>query len=77
MRVTSTKNYSFSGISCGRCHDALIAPTSSQYVSARQVRHAWSCENCGHQFETSDYLRCQARPTTRRKVAQPIPLLVA
>jgi hypothetical protein len=77
MRATSTNNYSPYGISCVHCDAVLIAPTSSSYVHARHVRHAWSCEDCGHDFETSDYLRRHAHPTTRGKMAQPIPLLVA
>jgi hypothetical protein len=57
MVVTSTKNQSPYGIECIRCDDRLIAPNWSEYVSENHVRHFWSCDSCGHQFETSDRLR--------------------
>jgi hypothetical protein len=41
------------GISCRQCHSALIAPNRSEYVGKNHVRHFWSCENCGHDSETS------------------------
>jgi hypothetical protein len=64
------------GITCIRCDHRLIAPNWSEYVSERHVRHSWSCESCGHQFETSDYLRLNATSNARRK-ARSVPLLVA
>jgi hypothetical protein len=77
MVVTSTNNYSPYGIACIRCSEILIAPKWSKYVSPRHVRHAWSCESCGVQFETSDHLRLNAPSKTRRKVRVLPPLLVA
>jgi primosomal protein N' len=76
MVVTSTKNQSPYGIECIRCNEILIAPACSKYVSPRHVRHAWSCERCGHQFETSDHLRFNAPFKARWKVPS-LPLLVA
>jgi hypothetical protein len=29
----------------------LVAPKWSAYVSKHEVRHFWSCENCGHKIE--------------------------
>jgi DNA-directed RNA polymerase subunit RPC12/RpoP len=72
MVVTSTNNYSSYGIACAQCNHRLIAPNWSEYVSENHVRHSWSCESCGHQFETSDRLRFKARWRAR-----PLPLLVA
>jgi hypothetical protein len=60
MAVTSTKNQSPYGIACVRCNDSLIAPNWSEYVSERHIRHSWSCESCGHQFEIADHLRFNA-----------------
>jgi hypothetical protein len=74
MVVASTNIHSPYGIACIRCNDSLIAPNWSEYVSERHVRHSWSCESCGHQFETSDRLRFAASEA-RRKVA-PLSLLV-
>jgi uncharacterized protein with PIN domain len=76
MVVTSANNYSSYGIACAQCNARLIAPNWSEYVNEHQVRHSWSCESCGHQFETSDHLRFNAPPKTRRKI-QPLALLVA
>jgi transcription elongation factor Elf1 len=39
------------GIACPECNDPLIAPSGSEYVSEQEIRHFWSCENCGHQVE--------------------------
>jgi DNA-directed RNA polymerase subunit RPC12/RpoP len=76
MVVTSTNNYSSYGIACALCNHRLIAPNWSEYVSENHVRHSWSCESCGHQFETSDRLRFNA-PTKARWKVRPPPLLVA
>ena|SRR6266852_2023932 len=73
MTVTSTKNQSLYGIDCIRCDDRLIAPNWSAYMSENHVRHSWSCESCGHQFETSDLcglthplrLACKSRSLAR------------
>jgi hypothetical protein len=29
----------------------MVAPNWSAYVSKHEVRHVWSCENCGHEIE--------------------------
>jgi len=39
-----------------QCGDALLAPVWSERVNERCVRHLWSCETCGYQFETTVYL---------------------
>ena len=75
MVVTSTNNYSPYGIACIRCSETLIAPAWSKYVSPRHIRHAWSCESCGHQFETSEHLRFEATSKARRKIRH-LPVLV-
>jgi hypothetical protein len=55
--VTSTNNYLPYGIACAGCDESLIAPNWSEYVSEHRIRHSWSCESCGYQFEISEYLR--------------------
>ena len=65
--VNSAKNHSPYGIACVCCDDRLIAPNWSEYVSEHHVRHAWSCDSCGHQFETSDHLRFNAKTKARRE----------
>ena len=39
------------GMSCIECNKLLIAPKSSAHVTNHEVRHFWSCENCGHEIE--------------------------
>jgi primosomal protein N' len=73
MAVISIDSYSY-GIACVRCNFTLIAPDWSDYVNEHQVRHSWSCESCGHQFETLDDLRGDASLKTCRKIPK---LLVA
>jgi len=41
---------------CAQCGDMLIAPTWSEHLTDRCIRHAWSCEACGYEFETTVYL---------------------
>jgi hypothetical protein len=45
--VTSDKN------NCPQCQAWLLAPDWSEYLNERCVRHAWSCEACGYEFETT------------------------
>ena len=40
-------------ISCPKCSDCQLAPTRSEYLDEGRVRHAWSCEACGYEFETT------------------------
>jgi len=42
---------------CAQCGETLFAPEWSEHVTERCVRHCWSCDSCGYQFETSVYLR--------------------
>jgi uncharacterized protein (DUF983 family) len=39
--------------SCPQCSEWQLAPTRSEYLNEGYVRHAWSCEACGHKFETA------------------------
>jgi ribosomal protein L37AE/L43A len=41
---------------CAQCGEALVASTWSEYVSRHRVRHLWSCDACGYEFETTVYL---------------------
>lgn len=40
---------------CEQCDTPLTAPQWSEQVSARCIKHLWSCEICGYQFEQSVY----------------------
>ena len=45
------------GMTCTECNELVIAPKSSAHVSNHEVRHFWSCDNCGHEIEMSVNLR--------------------
>ena len=32
--------------------DTLFAPEWSEYFDDRRIRHLWSCDGCGYEFET-------------------------
>ena len=38
---------------CPQCNEWLLAPDWSEYRNERCVRHTWSCDACGYEFETS------------------------
>jgi transcription elongation factor Elf1 len=48
------------GMTCTECNELVIAPRSSAHVSNHEVRHFWSCENCGHEIEVRVNLRIDA-----------------
>lgn len=39
-------------VPCAQCGDTLFAPEWSEYLDERHVRHLWSCDGCGYEFET-------------------------
>ena len=63
MVIIATNNESPYGTECIRCNDSLIAPNWSKYVSERHVCHSWSCDSCGHRFETSHHLHLDVHPS--------------
>jgi hypothetical protein len=74
--IISTNSYPGFGIVCIRCSETVIAPERSQYVTSWHVRHAWSCDSCGVEFETSEHLP-HATPSESRRTFRFLPLLVA
>ena len=60
MLTTGMDNRARSGMACSECNDLLVAPKSSAYVSNHEVRHVWSCENCGHEIAMAVTLRFDA-----------------
>jgi hypothetical protein len=57
MATAWRDNCARSGKACSECNDLLVAPKWSAYVSNHEVRHVWSCENCGHEIEMAVNLR--------------------
>jgi transcription elongation factor Elf1 len=49
----------FERFPCAQCGDVLVAPAWSEHVNEHCVRHLWSCDSCGYEFETSIRLRAQ------------------
>ena len=43
----------FSNNICPQCSVRLFAPDWSEHLNERCVRHAWTCDACGYEFETS------------------------
>jgi len=41
---------------CANCGAYLIAAIWSERVNERCIRHVWSCDECGCEFETSAYI---------------------
>jgi hypothetical protein len=41
---------------CAQCQADIIAPEWSEHLSDCCIRHVWSCEACGYQFEDTVYL---------------------
>jgi ribosomal protein L37AE/L43A len=39
-------------VPCAQCGDTLFAPEWSEYLDERRVRHLWSCDSCGYEFES-------------------------
>ena len=50
---TGTRLVTYSKNNCPQCDEWLLAPDWSEYLNERCVRHTWSCEACGYQFETA------------------------
>ena len=50
-------------VPCAQCGDTLFAPEWSEYLDDRHIRHLWSCDACGYEFETEV---CYPRPPPRR-----------
>ena len=48
----STKLSTFGKLPCAQCGTRLIAPVWSEYLDESHVRHLWSCDDCGYEFET-------------------------
>jgi hypothetical protein len=46
---------------CAQCDELLIAPIWSEHVTDSSIRHLWSCEACGYEFETTVYLSLEQR----------------
>jgi ribosomal protein L37AE/L43A len=48
-----TRLFTHSKNHCPQCSAWLLAPDWSEHLNERCVRHTWSCEACGYEFETA------------------------
>jgi len=55
-----TRLATYSKNNCPQCSEWLLAPDWSEYLNDRCVRHTWSCDACGYQFETAVYFAAAA-----------------
>jgi hypothetical protein len=58
--TTRTRLVTYSKNNCPQCREWLLAPDWSEYLDDRCVRHTWSCDACGYQFETAVYFSAAA-----------------
>jgi transcription elongation factor Elf1 len=64
------------GMACTECNELLIAPKWSAHVSKHEVRHFWSCDNCGHEIEIAVNPRIDAASTpSNRFGTRPVSLV--
>ena len=42
-------------VPCAQCGDTLFTPEWSEYLDDRRIRHLWSCDACGYEFESEVY----------------------
>ncbi len=42
---------------CPKCGSTLLVAEKSEFNLKGGIRHAWSCDECGHQFATAISLR--------------------
>jgi hypothetical protein len=48
--------YRVFGDQCAQCRADIIAPEWSEHLSDDCIRHVWSCDACGYQFEDTVHL---------------------
>jgi hypothetical protein len=66
MATARSVNCSPYGLVCTECDDLVIAPDCSEYLGEREVRHFWSCENCGHKI----HMKIDLRISFKAKLAE-------
>lgn len=57
LRSRNERSYARSRpvVPCAQCGQTLTAPEWSESLDERRIRHLWSCEGCGYEFETEVY----------------------
>ena len=58
--ATRTRLNTYASNYCPQCSTWLLAPNWSEYLNERCVRHTWSCDACGYEFETTVFFPAAA-----------------
>jgi hypothetical protein len=77
MMEMKSKIWTDCGAICPQCHEVLVSPDWSEFVSERLV--LWSCTRCGDRFETEAHVPAGNEPKMSGKDWEQMfpPLLVA
>lgn len=60
VKAANERLVAYSKNKCPQCDGWLLAPEWSEYLNERRVRHTWSCEACGYEFETDVFFAAAA-----------------
>jgi RNase P subunit RPR2 len=52
-RSQETLTQDFGRPRCPRCGSVLLIAEESEFNLKGRIRHAWSCDDCAHEFVTS------------------------
>jgi hypothetical protein len=55
--VNPSANRDFARPHCPRCGGVLLIAEVSAFDAKGRIRHSWSCDDCGHEFQTAITLR--------------------
>jgi RNase P subunit RPR2 len=55
--TSKTVTQNFGRPNCPRCGSVLLIAEESEFDLKGRIRHAWSCDDCAHEFVTSITLR--------------------
>lgn len=50
---TNPPRWDFGRPKCPLCGSVLLVAEESEFNLKGRIRHAWSCDDCGHEFVTS------------------------
>jgi len=59
--TTRTRLGTYAKNDCPQCNTWLLAPNWSEHLNERCVRHTWTCEVCGYEFETTVFFSTPAQ----------------
>jgi predicted RNA-binding Zn-ribbon protein involved in translation (DUF1610 family) len=58
---------------CPKCGILIIAAEASQFMGDKQIRHKWSCDECGHEFHTLISLSAEPQSSGSQTLSSPTP----